>query len=445
MDSLYALSPKAIWSQFKKEHFSFWMICAYLILEYVRPQSIIPSLDVLPWDKIFVGLTVVGLIADRRMRWVRDPANVWMTLFLVVTLLSSAFAEYPAISWSHWFDFVGWYVIYFLIINTITTPQRYFIFLVIYLLANFKLSLFGARTWVLRGFGFQSWGIMGPPGFFANSADLSVEMLMFSPIAFELALFLRPHVRRALYWILMLLPLTGAMTVLAASSRGAQLGLAAQAGQVAYQRKLNLRVLFATALIAWAGYALLPGAEKARFRSAGDDNTSVQRIDYLKAGVRMIREHPVLGIGYFNFAPYYAVHYPQKLWHGQSQLPHNIFIQVGTDSGLLGLGIFLILIYRNFQSAKIIQRECKTNKDAPPFAASVARGLATSTVGFIIAGQFDTISYYPFFWINLALTVSLANIVARAANCARSIDRARIPAGRDRSTKRPRSSGAEIG
>jgi hypothetical protein len=32
----------------------------------------------------------------------------------------------------------------------------------------------------------------------------------------------------------------------------------------------------------------------------------------------------------------------------------------------------------------------------------------------VIAGQFNTVSYYPFLWINLALTVSLANIVRRA-------------------------------
>ena len=129
----------------------------------------------------------------------------------------------------------------------------------------------------------------------------------------------------------------------------------------------------------------------------------------------MIENHPVLGVGYFNFAPVYALHNPNKLWHGTAQLPHNIFIQVGTDAGLLGLGVFLMLIYRNLKGPRDIRRVCERNKDSPAFAPSVARGLAITTWGFVIAGQFNTVAYYPFLWINLALTVSLGNIVTRAA------------------------------
>src|SRR6185437_3907717 len=156
-----------------------------------------------------------------------------------------------------------------------------------------------------------------------------------------------------------------------------------------------------------------------------DDNTSVQRLEYWSAGIQMIKDHPYLGVGYFNFPPYFAVHYPEELWHGTAQLPHNIFIQVGTDAGLTGLAIFLMLIYRNLRMARDIQRECESKSGAPKFAASVAKGLGTATWGFVIAGQFVTVTYYPFLWINLALTVSLANIVARSAQQGREIAHAR--------------------
>ena len=337
-----------------------------------------------------------------------------MTLFLFVIIVASIFATFPSISWSHWFEFFSWYVIYFLIINIVTTKERYFIFLVIFLLANFKLSIFGARTWISRGFGFAEWGIVGPSGYFENSSDLSAEMLMFAPIAFELALFVKPHVKRVTYWFLMVGAVTGAMTVLAASSRGSQVGLAAQAAWLAIQHKLKLKILVGIALVAGIGYRLLPAAEKARFASAGTDNSSVQRLNYWKAGVKMIENHPVLGIGYFNFPAVYPFYDPNHLWHGKAQLPHNIFIQVGTDAGLIGLGIFVMLIYRNLKATSDIRRACKWNPDAPAFAAGVAKGLALTTWGFVIAGQFNTVSYYPFLWINLALTVSLADIVRRA-------------------------------
>jgi len=240
-------------------------------------------------------------------------------------------------------------------------------------------------------------------------------MLMFAPIAFELALFVKPRVRRITYWFLMLCSVTGAMSVLGASSRGSQIGLAFQGTWVAIQRKLNVKVLVAVALVAGLGYALLPAAEKARFTSTGTDTTSVQRLDYWRAGLKMIENHPYLGVGYFNFAPVYASHASDKLWHGKAQLPHNIFIQVGTDAGLIGLGIFLVLIYRNLKIAKDIRRACAKTEDVPAFAPGVARALVLTTWGFVIAGQFNTVAYYPFLWINLALTVSLADIVRRTA------------------------------
>lgn len=420
MDKLYTLNPKALWAQFRKEHFAFWMVCVYLILQYFDPLQVYHSLSFLPLDKVAFGLALLSLPMDPRRTWVRDSTNFWLTLFWGIIIAASAFATYPAISWSHWFDFFGWYAIYFLIINTVTTSERYFIFLVLFLLANFKLSFFGARIWVQRGFGFSSWGIIGPPGDFQNAADLSIEMLMFAPIAFELALFVKPRVKKVTSWFLMLGALTGAMTVLGASSRGAQVGLAGEGVWIAIQRKLKIKSLVAIALVAGLGYALLPAGEKARFVSAGTDNTSIQRLDYWRAGVKMIESHPVLGVGYFNFAPVYASHASNALWHGTAQLPHNIFIEVGTDAGLLGLGVFLILIYRNFKIAKDIRRMCAQMKDAPAFAPYVARGLTVATLGFVVSGQFDTVAYYPFLWINLALTVSLANIVRNSKERAES-------------------------
>jgi putative inorganic carbon (hco3(-)) transporter len=415
MDKLYTLNPKALWAQFRREHFAFWMMCFYLMLQYFDPLRIYHGLDSLPLDKLTIGLAALTLPLDSRRHWVRDATNVWMTLFLVVILLASALATYPSISWSHWFDFIGWYVIYFLIINIVTTPERYFIFLVIFLLANFKMSFYGARTWAARGFGFADWGLQGPPGFFENSSDFSSEMLMFAPIAFELAVFVKPRVRRITYWFLMLGAVTGAMSVLGASSRGSQVGLAFQGAWISIQRKLKVSVLMAIVVLAGLGYALLPAAEKARFSSVGHDSTSMQRLDYWREGLKMIQSHPFLGVGYFNFAPVYASHTSAKLWHGTAQLPHNIFIQVGTDAGFLGLSIFLMLIYRNLKVTREIRRACEKIEGAPAFASCVARGLVLTTWGFVVAGQFNTVAYYPFFWINLALTVSLADIVRRTA------------------------------
>lgn len=411
MQDFFALRLGRIWAHFRTEHFSFWAICGYLVIEYVRPQSIIPALDFLPWGQLFLLTALVGLLADKRRRLVKDAATIWMVLFLVVILLSSAMAEFPEQSWLHVMDYVNWLIIYGLIINIVRTQKRFFIFLSIFLLATFKVSLFGAKTWALRGFSFTTWGLMGPSGFMQNSGELSIQMLMFSPIAYQAAIFMRPWLTNLKFFVLLLFPITGAMTVIGASSRGAQLGLVYQLYRTLMKGKLSIKTVLLTGIVVAAGWAVFPEEQKERFSSAGDDGTSQQRLLYWKHGAEMIREHPVLGVGYFNFASYYAVHYPEDMLFGSAQLPHNIFIQVGTDTGLTGLFIFLMILYRNAKSAREIQQICARAGPDPTFAASIAKGLVIAMWGFIIAGQFVTVTYYPFIWINLAMTVALRNAV----------------------------------
>lgn len=406
--ALYSLRVKALWSAFKAEHFSYWMICGYLFVEYVRPQSIVTWLDVLPWARLFLIGALAGLLADRKRKWVRDPANLWMTLFLATIFLSSALAEFPAVSWLHWFDFLGWYVIYFLIINIVTSERRFILFVLIFLLASYKLAFFGARTWAMRGFAFTSWGLMGPPGFFQNSGELSIQMLMFAPVALELARFVKPHVARLKYWVLLSFPLAGAMTIMGASSRGAQVGLVYQFYRGLLKGRMSIRTLLIVAALAWVGWTLLPEEQKLRFSNSGTDTTSEQRLLYWRHGMQMIEAHPALGVGFYNFAPYYTLHYPEDMLYGAAQLPHNIFIQVGTDTGLIGITFFVLILYRNFKCGREVQARAGPG-DA--FLASMARGLNIAMWGFIIAGEFVTVTYYPFPWINLALTVALGNIM----------------------------------
>lgn len=396
------------------------MVCLYFFIQYFDPQEIYQRLNFLPWDKVAIGLAILAWPIDPHRARVKDATNVWMTLFLLTITIACALATYPDISWQHWFGFFNWYVIYFLIINIVTTPERVFLILIIFIFANMKLAIYGARIWASRRFGFVSWGIQGPAGFFDNSADLSTEMLMFAPIAFELAMFVKPQVKRVTHLVLMVGAVSAAMTVLGASSRGAQLALGVQAALMAIQKKLKLTVVLAIAAAVAVGYHFLPAAEKMRFAMAGKDKTSLQRLDYWKAGVAMIEHHPIFGVGYFNFAPLYSIMDPTRIFFGNAQLPHNIFIQVGTDAGLVGLSIFCILIYRNLKLASEISRSCVSSTSMRGFAPGVARGLAIATWGFVIAGQFNTVGYYPFIWINLALTVALANVMRKATEAERS-------------------------
>ncbi|WP_203300627.1 O-antigen ligase family protein [Marinobacter sediminum] len=400
----FALKPGVLWRYFKTESFAFWMICAYLFLEYFRPQSIYPSIDVLPWTKLVVCGAILGCFTDKSVRWVSSSINFLLILFLVLIILSSFLAYFPRVSFENLSKYYLWVIIYFLIINIVNTKRRFYIFIGIFLLASFKLSLSLSITWARRGFSFADWGLMGPPGFFQNSGELAIQMLVYWPIALAFAQSIRKNISEKMYLLCLLMPITGIMVILGASSRGAQLALVIQLMIMNYKYIFKLRVAASLLIFLSAFWFFLPDAQKERFETIGHDGTSKQRILYFENGVKMINDNPVLGVGYFNFAPYYEKYFRDDVILGRAELPHNIFIQVGTDTGLLGLFTFILIIVTAFRIGnRFSTPSCQNGNNVMGRCANL------SLIGFLVAGQFVTVTYYPFLWIHLALIVSMEN------------------------------------
>lgn len=403
-EDFYSLKIGLIWQHFKSESFAFWMICAYLFFEYVRPQSIYPAIDVLPWTQLAVIGALLGCFLDKTVRWVSSSINVLLILFLIVILISSVYAYFPSVSYAKLENYYLWVIIYFLIINIVNTRKRFFIFLCVFLLASFKISLSLAITWAKRGFSFTDWGLSGPPGFFQNSGELAIQMLVFWPIAWAFSRSLKPYVGKTWYRLLMLMPITAIMVILGASSRGAQLALVVQLVVMNYKTVFQPKVFISCGLAFFLLWTFLPDEQKERFQTMGEDKTSQQRILYWENGIDMIKDHPFTGVGYFNFPRYFGRYYPDDVLFGRVELPHNIFIQVGTDAGITGLLIFIILIIVAIRRGWRFHGEgCESNQKRTGSCVNL------SLIGFVVAGQFVTVTYYPFLWIHLALLVSMQN------------------------------------
>ncbi len=116
-----------------------------------------------------------------------------------------------------------------------------------------------------------------------------------------------------------------------------------------------------------------------------------------------MRDYPVLGIGYANWPEYHAINY------GVRALPHNVFIEAGAELGYTGLAAFVALIGCTFWINRRTRQVAKLRPDGGRFIFFMAHGLDAAMVGFMASGFFITVLYYPFFWINFAMTVALHN------------------------------------
>lgn len=405
-EDFYSLRVVRVWKHFKSQSFAFWMVCGYLFFEYVRPQSLYPAIDFIPWTQLTVIGAILGCFIDKTVTWVSSPANKLLILLFFIILISSYFAYFPDVSFRNLENYYLWVVIYFVIINIVNTKQRFFIFLSVFLLASFKLSLPLAIVWAKRGFSFTDWGLMGPPGFFQNSGELAIQMLVFWPISLAFCYAVKKYVSNTTFLILTIMPITAIMVVLGASSRGAQLALTVQIVLLNHRRIFNPKVVIAATVALALVWTFIPDEQKQRFSSIGEDRTSQQRLLYWENGFEMIKENPILGVGFFNFPSYFEKYYPEDKLFEYAELPHNIFIQVGTDAGILGLGVFLIFVAFLYKSSVVKNYE-------NDFLRIILKYMNVSLIGYIVAGQFVTVAYYPFLWIHAALVVSMVNIISK--------------------------------
>ena len=405
----YAVKPKAIWRGLKQESRAFWWLCIYLFLEYIRPATLYPVIDILPWAQIALLIVCIYAFSDKTITWVRSPANLLIVIFFIIVLLSSVFAFRPSVSWAAIDVPVNWVILYFLIITTVNTEKRFFVFVLLFLLLNFKMSQHGFFSYARRGFSYTSWGVTGSPGWFRDSGDFGIAMAVFFPLAAAFALALKDYWGRYKRWFFYFLPITGMVTIVATSSRGAQLGMAAIGVWFLLKTRKGLKAMIGITIVGWILYATLPERMLGEYHTAGQDPTSINRLAHWAFGMDVVRDNPILGIGYHNWLNYCNFMNPSGLGlKSNCQLPHNTYIEAAADLGVTGFCIYVWLALLIFFLNARTRKNAKQSKNK--LIVYLAHGLDGGLVGYLVSTIFFSELFYPVFWVQLSMTVALHEI-----------------------------------
>ena len=410
INEFYSVNVKSLWRGLKQEPICFWLLCIYFFFEYVRPQTLYPVIDILPWAQIFLVLTLVSAFLDKSVCWVSHIENKLFVSFAIVIILSGIFAFNPSVAWGYRNVMLGWFIVYFLVITIVNTERRLILFLLAYLLFNLKMSQHGAIGWAMRGFSFASYGLIGSPGWFRNSGEYAIQMLIYGPLATAFVMSLKSYWGRYKKWILYAAAATGYMAVIGASSRGAQIGLVVIGIWILLKQRGGVKGLVGIAILAAVFYFFLPDEQMQRFREMGDDENSLQRLAYWEIGLKeVIPDHILLGVGYHNWISYLDYLYPQGVGvKGIVQECHNIYIQSTSELGISGLFVFILMVITAFITnarTRVLTKDLN-NK----LLFNLSYGLDAGLIGYLIAGTFVTVFYYPFFWIQIAMIVALYQV-----------------------------------
>jgi putative inorganic carbon (hco3(-)) transporter len=425
--NLLALRFGEIWRFMTTQNFAFWAMCAYLFVEYVRPQQLFGPVYGAPLGQIVLAAAVLAQLASGKLLRIVGPGSVLMLVFTGVILASSFAAYNPSVSWDGMREWMSWVLIFFLIANIVDTQAKFIVFALIWMLCHYYMSQGGAKQFALRGFTFKSWGVVGAPGWFQNSGEFGIAMCMFTVVSWHFYLAARKHLTLLRKAFVLGMPLTAILGVMASSSRGAVVALGAAGVSTLLRSKHRFRALIGLTLAAGIFWMALPAEQKARFSEAGGDATSISRKTYWNIGLQITRTHPALGVGYNNWLVYYRNTFPEEVnsFYGV-QLSHNIFIQCMAELGLVGLAAFLAMIVGTFTINYQTRKRALASTGPPPlFIVHMAHALDGAMLCYLVAGFFVTVLYYPFFWINLAMTVALSQVARENDSAERRRPRAR--------------------
>lgn len=429
---------KAIWQGIRHEQAVFVVTCIYLIFEYNRPQQIYPALDIIPWGKTLLLLALFLAFTDRSSTRPPAAAVVPMVGFAICVLASMAAAFSRSTALEQWVVFFSWFFVVLLITGVVNTRKRLFLFLAVYFLANLKMAQHGFRSWAMGGFGFSGWGVSGSPGWFQNSGEFSMEMVVFLPLVLAYIAAFRHEWSRGVKAFFYLLAIMATGSIIAASNRGGVVGLV-MVGLwcLAYSRH-RIKALVVIALAAALIYRVMPPEFKARFDTAGEDKTSLSRLAYWECGLEAIREHPATGIGFRNWPVWVAAKHPEVIMkvgeYDHVEVIHNTYLEAGTELGVTGGVVYLLLLVHifilNVRSARI----ARARNDR--FLLATAAGLNGSLMGYMVPSYFMAVLYYPYIWILLTLTVCVSTVCRQRVDglvnplsviYPNMVDRGRIP------------------
>ena len=164
----------------------------------------------------------------------------------------------------------------------------------------------------------------------------------------------------------------------------------------------------------------------------GDDPDADQSIrarwTETQAAALAFADRPILGVGPENFPLHYQ-EYAQRIGVGvhtrvrsganRGEIPereaHNLFVGIAADLGLVGLAVFLAILWTSMSRlARLRRRAAKIDPEVANYAASFYLAL----LAYAVTGLFLTLAFERYLWLLVALATSTALIGIRSVRAA---------------------------
>ncbi len=406
---------------------------------------------------ILVAPLAYDLLVQRRTVVV-TPALPWVIGYFVVEILATITARDISGTTSALITVaIEGVALYILLTNTVrsVTVLRLLVWTLIvvgaaiaalsayqYLTGTFGNNYFGFAQTEASVTGVTATGVERLAGPIGEKNRYAQIMLMLVPLG-----FLTFVAERRLILRLVALGSAGlcALAMALTFSRGAAVGLAVVVLTMVALRYIRIRYLVAAVgigalvLVAVPQYAdrLLTLTSVASLLSddavgSAADNSLLSRATENLTAINVFADHPIVGVGPGQFSTYYR-DYADDIGlsvRAQDREAHNLYLSLAAESGILGLGSFLVAVIVTLVGLARARRAALATR---PDLAALAAAFLLALIAYLASGVFLHLSYARYYWLMLALGGAAALIIRQvvaeeAEEAAASAEAAPAPA-----------------
>lgn len=341
----------------QKTRYLYWWLLAALFLEYARPASYLPALGILPLNSVVPLTLFVACLFVKELRPTSivysDRLSRYLMWFVAIISISVLHASVTHTAYEVWIMILGYAFLFFMIAKIAINQARIRGVFMILIVAHLFLLVMNpevvtdpsARHYVLGA------------TFLGDGNDFSLSVCILLPFAVELAASAKSRLKK-IFWLAVLILLV--LALIGTQSRGAALGMGAL---VVYFWMASQRKMLGLFVVLLLGIVIVAYAPDVFFERMGTianyqtEGSAMGRIEAWKAGLRMVADHPILGVGAGHYPVAFGTTYrPPGLVGTPWLTAHSMYFLVLGELGLPGIFLVLALVIGNIRANGRVRR-----------------------------------------------------------------------------------------
>ena len=374
---------------------------------------------------VFALALAISKIMKKEVRWDENRLNRAAITFLFACFATVPFAFVRMRALEQSVMILKFFAIYLMIITAIDNRAKLEGFIKVYLamvalvfVQPFLLSLVG------MGFVYNNhmMRLGGVTGYFAHPNMLAIVTASSLPFFYY---YMRDSKSKKVKIVCLLLLLISVRVIMLTQSRTGFVGVAAFVFLVWMRSKRKVMGAIACLVMAAVGWTFAPQQTRDRFLTLfrvldvmttdrdtwteEEDDTlgsMESRLELTQRTLIAFAENPVLGLGLGCFASYNGRRW--GLWFP----PHNTFLQVLAEAGILGFITLMFVIYRTYQNLLRVRRESEQLNTKDGFFATTADAVMASYLTFMVVALFGIELVNNHWWVMGGLSVVLLRVLS---------------------------------